>query len=429
MSNASAPRLDHGFEPDPQSTGSLLSHLECARCARRNDASRRQTLCGCDSPLLARYQLGADPAFMRRLKARIKTRAPNLWRYRELLPVRSMAGIVSFGEGFTPLYPLTRLGRRLGLRRLFIKDESTNPGGTFKARGAAVALSRARELGVRALAIATNGNAGEAWALYAARARLPLTVLMPRDAQPVSQRVCAAAGAHTHLVDGTIGEAAALVARHAGERGWFDVSTLKEPYRLEGKKTLGYELAEQLGWSFPDVIVVPTGGGITVVALHKACCELKALGWVQGPLPRIMAVQAAGCAPLQRAFEARAKLSTHCENPHTRANGLRVPKPFGDFMVLEAIAATGGHITSVTDREIADAIALACRMEGLCLCPEAAAVLPGLQRLIEEGVVRRDEHIVILGTGSGLKYSEVALEPELPQINRSQPALADGACL
>lgn len=429
MSSASTSRLDHGYEPDQQGTGSLLSHLECARCAQHNDANQRQALCGCGSPLLARYRLGADPAFMQRLKARIKTRTPDLWRYRELLPVRSMASIVSFGEGFTPLYPLTRLGRRLGLRRLFIKDESINPGGTFKARGAAVAVSRARELGVRALAIATNGNAGEAWALYAARAQLPLIVLMPRDAQPVSQRVCAAAGAQTYLVDGTIGEAAALVTRHAREGGWFDVSTLKEPYRLEGKKTLGYELAEQLGWSFPDVIVVPTGGGITVVALHKACCELMALGWVQGPLPRIMAVQAAGCAPLQAAFAARARFSTRCEDPHTRANGLRVPKPFGDFMVLEAIEATGGHITSVTDREIADAVALACRMEGLCLCPEAAAVLPGLQRLIEEGVVRRDERIVILGTGTGLKYREAALEQEPPQISLSQLAAADGACL
>jgi len=396
---------------------SSLSHLECARCQQPYDADRLHNTCTCGSPLLARYDLSAVARTL--TPAALAPRSATLWRYHELLPVRQPADIVSLGEGWTPLFPLPRLAQSLGIGQLLIKDESANPGDTFKARGATVGISQAIALGAEKLAIATNGNAGEAWALYAARAGIPLTVLMPQDANPVSQRLCAGAGAATYLVDGLIADAGNWIQQHFQPQGWFDVSTLKEPYRLEGKKTMGYEIAEQLGWQLPDAIVFPTGGGIAIAAMYKAFQELQELGWVQGPLPRLIAVQADGCAPLVQAFHAQATTSEYCHNAHTFATGLRVPKSFGDFMVLEALYATKGYAIAVSDGEIAAAIQQTLATEGVFLCPEAASVIPAIQTLGQKGILHPDDRVVILGSGSGCKYPDSLSTPELKVLSKT----------
>lgn len=395
---------------------SLLSHLECARCQQQYEADRLHNTCACGSPLVARYDLAAIAQQL--TPAAIAARSPTLWRYHELLPVQQPSQIVSLGEGFTPLYPLPRLAQSLGVGQLLIKDESVNPGDTFKARGAAVGLSRAMALGAEKLAIATNGNAGEAWALYAARAGIPLTVIMPQDANPLSQRLCALAGAETYLVQGLISDAGKWIQHHFQPQGWFDVSTLKEPYRLEGKKTMGYEIVEQLGWQFPEAIVFPTGGGIAIIAMYKAFLELQALGWVKGPLPRLIAVQADGCAPLVQAFHAQAPTSEYCQNAQTFATGLRVPKSFGDFMVLEALYATDGYAIAVSDADIAAAIPHTLQREGVFLGPEAASVVPAIQTLAQKGILQPDDRVVILGSGSGLKYPDLLPVPALKALPR-----------
>lgn len=396
---------------------SLLSHLECVCCQQLYEADRLHNTCACGSPLFARYDLSAVAQAL--TPADLAQRSsPTLWRYHELLPVREPTQIVSLGEGFTPLYPLPRLARTLGVGQLWLKDEGRNPGDTFKARGAAVGISRAIALGAKKLAIATNGNAGEAWALYAARAGIPITVLMPQDANPVSQRLCAFTGAETYLVQGLISDAGQWIQQHFQPQGWFDVSTLKEPYRLEGKKTMGYEIVEQLGWQFPDAILFPTGGGIAIVAMYKAFLELQALGWVAGTLPRLIAVQAEGCAPIVQAFHAQATVSEYCEHAHTFAMGLRVPKSFGDFMVLAALYATQGYAIAVSDAEIAAAIPQTLQTEGVFLCPEAAAVIPAVQTLARKGILQPDDRVVLLGSGSGLKYPDLMPAPDLKVLPR-----------
>lgn len=394
-----------------QRTHSALSHLECARNHEIYDADKLNKVSAVGAPLLARYDLKKVQCSVTKLE--ISRRPTNMWRYRELLPVREYRHIVSMEEGYTPIYELPKIAQFLGLRQLLIKDESTNPGDTFKARGASVAVSRAVELGAKTLAIATNGNAGEALAMYGARAGIPTVVVMPVDAQIVSQKICAISGARTYLVRGLISDAAKIVQRGVEDEGWFDVSTLKEPYRLEGKKTMGYEIVEQLGWCFPDVIMFPTGGGIAIAAMYKAFLELQELGWVEGPLPRLIAVQAEGCAPLVKAFHAGKKESEFFHGAHTFANGLRVPKSFGDFMVLEAIYATGGYAISVSDEEIRNSIELVSKLEGVILGSEAAAVVPGLRKLLEQGVLGSDNQVVLMGTGSSLKYPNSITTPNL----------------
>ena len=314
---------------------SALSHLECARCGAVHDAAVVQGLCGCGSPLLARYDLAKAAALADR--AEIGRRPADLWRYHELLPVSGAGRVVSLGEGMTPLLAMPRLGRALGVPRLLMKDESLIPTGTFKARGAAVGVSRAAELGVAGVAMATNGNAGAAWAAYAARAGLPSFVVMAADAPAVNRAECRAFGAELRVADGSIADAARLVAAEVPARpGYQDVSTLKEPYRIEGKKTMGLEIAEQLGWRLPDVIVYPTGGGVGIIGIHKALLELRELGWTgQQPLPRLVAVQSTGCAPIVRAFAAGADHSEPWPDPRTVAFGITVPKALGDFLVLE----------------------------------------------------------------------------------------------
>src|SRR5215470_14385629 len=327
---------------------SALSYLECAACGRRHDAWQVRGLCACGSPLLARYDLAQVASAVS--PSAISARRPDLWRYHELLPAGSADSIVSLGEGMTPLLTLPRMGRELGVPGLLMKDEGQIPTGTFKARGAAVGVSRAAELGVTGVAMPTNGNAGAAWSTYAARAGLRSLIVMPVTAPLVTRTECMAAGAELHLVDGHIGDAAGVVADALPRRpGYQDVSTLKEPYRVEGKKTMGLEIAEQLGWKLPDAIVYPAGGGVGLIGIYKAMLELRELGWVEGELPRLVAVQASGCAPVVAAFERGVR---HCEawpDPRTVAFGLTVPKPLGDFLILDALYATGGTAVAVDD--------------------------------------------------------------------------------
>jgi threonine synthase len=383
-----------------------LTHLECPRCAARHDAGRPQNLCSCGSPLLARYDLDrvrrtVDPG-------RLAGRPADLWRYRELLPVADDAHVTTLGEGWTPLLATPRYGAHIGLPRLLVKDEGPLPTGSFKARGAAVGVSRARELGIRHVAMPSNGNAAAAWAAYAAPAGLRATVAVPVAAPDITRRECLAAGARLHLVDGLIGDAGRLIAEVVAASGGeiFDVSTLREPYRLEGKKTMAYEIIEQLGWRLPDVIVYPTGGGVGLIGIHKAIGELRALGWVSGRSPRLVAVQSAACAPVVRAFAEGARRARPWPEPQPRtvAFGITVPAPLGDALILDALYDTGGTAVAVDDDELlADLRDFGAR-EGLLLCPEGAACLSAARRLRARGWLGPDERVVVLNTGSGLKY-------------------------
>ncbi len=318
---------------------SALSHLDCPRCHLTHDADRVQGLCTCGSPLLARYDLAATTV----TRDEIAGREPTLWRYHEVLPVRSAANVVTLGEGMTPLLPLPTYGEQVGVPGLLMKDEGLVPTGSFKARGAAVGVSKAAELGVTGIAMPTNGNAGAAWALYAARAGLRSLIAMPVGAPAITRAECQVSGAELYLVDGLISDAGKLIRDAVAERGGYqDVSTLKEPYRIEGKKTMGYEIAEQLGWRVPDVIVYPTGGGVGIIGIHKALLEMRELGWIpDGKLPRLVAVQATGCAPIVDAFERGARESEPAVGAHTIAFGITVPKALGDFLVLDAVYSTG----------------------------------------------------------------------------------------
>nr|WP_246405450.1 threonine synthase [Modestobacter versicolor] len=386
-------------------TFSSLSHLECSRDGSRHDADVVQGTSPIGAPLLARYDLAqvADTV----TREQIGHRPPTLWRYHELLPVRSERNVVSLGEGMTPLVDLPRHGARLGVPRLAMKDEGLVPTGAFKARGAAVGVSRAAELGVRGIAMPTNGNAGAAWAAYAARAGLDALIAMPVDAPEITRRECVVTGAELYLVDGLIGDAGALVRQAVAARtGYQDTSTLREPYRIEGKKTMGYEIAEQLGWRCPDVILYPTGGGVGIIAIHKALLELRELGWITGDLPRLVAVQAAGCAPIVDAFDAGLAESTAPAAPHTVAFGITVPKALGDFLVLDAVRSTGGTAIAVTDEELLAAQHQLARDEGAWVCPEGAACFAAVGQLRESGWLDGTEEVVVLNTGSGLLYPD-----------------------
>ncbi|MGI9009256.1 MAG: threonine synthase [Streptosporangiaceae bacterium] len=402
------------------STFSALSQLDCPRCGRRHDATSQQGLCDCGSPLLARYDLERVAATVR--QADLAGRPADLWRYHELLPVADPGHVVSLGEGMTPLLALPRLGAELGLPGLLLKDEGLIPTGTFKARGAAVGVSRAAELGATGVAMPTNGNAGAAWAVYAARAGLAALIVMPVAAPAIARSECAAAGAELYLVDGLIGDAGALVAGALADRpGYQDSGTLREPYRLEGKKTMGLEIAEQLGWQLPDVIVFPTGGGVGIIGIYKALLELTELGWVTGELPRLVAVQASGCAPIVAAFEQGAAVSEPWPDARTIAFGLTVPKALGDFLVLEAVRATDGTALAVDDDELLADQRLTARLEGCYICPEGAACVSAIRRLRESGWLSGREQVVVLNTGTGLKYPDT--------VPASAPVLRPGDAL
>jgi threonine synthase len=392
---------------------SLLSRLDCPKCGRTYDADQVHGVCDCGSPLLARYDLAGVAAGLS--KAQLTYRMPSLWRYHELLPVRSPEHVVTLGEGMTPLLPMPALGRELDAGELLMKDEGLVPTGTFKARGAAVGVSRAYELGVRKIAMPTNGNAGSAWATYAARAGMASLIAMPMAAPEICRRECRMVGAELHVVDGLIGDAAALVRETlAGRQGYLDVSTLREPYRVEGKKTMGLEIAEQLDWRMPDVILYPTGGGVGLIGIWKALTELTELGWIDGRLPRLVAVQAAGCAPIVRAFEAGATESEPWPDPHTVAFGLTVPEALGDFLILRAVYETGGCAIAVSDADILAAQRRVAELEGAFVCPEGAAGFAAVGQLRASGWIDAGEQVVVLNTGTGLKYPEVSPSSDRP---------------
>jgi len=388
----------------PDMPFSYLTHLECGRCGDRYDAGVLQGLCACGSPLLARYDLPAAAAALDR--AELASRVPSLWRYHELLPVQSPEAIVTLGEGMTPLVPLPRLGAEQGFASLAMKDEGLLPTGTFKARGAAVGVSRARELGVTRIAMPTNGNAGAAWATYAARAGMEALIVMPVDAPEITRAECAIAGARLYLVDGLISDAGVLSAGAVATQGYTDASTLKEPYRLEGKKTMGLELFEQLGWRVPDVILYPTGGGVGLIGIFKALLECQEMGWLGAKMPKLVAVQAAGCAPIVKAWEDGAAESQMWQNASTIAFGVTVPKPLGDFLILDAVRRTGGCAIAIDDEQILGAQARLAATEGAFICPEGAACVAAAEQLRKDAWIGEDDEVVILNTGAGIKYPQ-----------------------
>ncbi len=381
-----------------------LSHLECSRCRTTYEAGKVHNLCGCGGPLLARYDLAKVRGSWSR--EWLANAPPNLWRYAPVLPVSRPSALVTLGEGMTPLVALRRLGARLGLRQLWVKDEGLNPTGSFKARGLSCAVSMAVELGIRSLAIPSAGNAGGALAAYAAAAGLEAHVFMPQDVPQANFIECKAYGARVTLVDGLISDCARLVAEGAAEGRWFDVSTLKEPYRVEGKKTMGYELAEQLRWELPDAVLYPTGGGVGLIGMWKAFAEMEELGWVGPRRPKMIAVQAEGCKPVVEAFERGEPACRYWQDAWTVAAGLRVPKPLGDFLMLEIVRASGGTAVAVTDAEILEAGLRLASEEGMFACPEGAACVAALEKLVAGGFVTASDRVVIYNTGSGLKYLE-----------------------
>jgi threonine synthase len=396
-------------------TSSALSHLECSRTGARYDADVVQGVSDAGVPLLARYDI--EQAGRTLTRAALAERPATLWRYREMLPVRDPARIVSLGEGMTPLLPLPRYGARIGVPGLLMKDEGLMPTGTFKARGAAVGVSRAAELGVTGVAMPTNGNAGAAWATYAARAAMTCLIAMPVGAPAITRAACVVTGAELYLVDGLIGDAGKLINAAVRERtGYQEVSTLKEPYRLEGKKTMGYEIVEQLGWRVPDVILYPAGGGVGLIGIHKALREMRELGWIGADLPRLVAVQAEGCAPIVEAFRQGADVSRPFPGAHTVAFGITVPKALGDFLILDAVRATGGTAIAVSDEALLAEQAVLARDEGTFICPEGAACLAAARQLRESGFIAAADSVVVLNTGTGLIYPETVTVdvPTLP---------------
>ena len=382
-----------------------ITHLECAACGLRHEAQRLLNLCNeCSKPLLVRYDLKQAGRSLK--KESLSGRRPDLWRYREVLPVEKEADIVSLGEGWTPLLRAERLGTVLGMKALFIKDESQNPTQSFKARGMTAAVSMAKELGAKKLAVPSAGNAAGALAAYAARAGLECFIFMPRDTPRANIVECEQTGAHVTLLDGLITDCGAEVARRKDAEGWFDVSTLKEPYRVEGKKTLGYELAEQYDWTLPDMIIYPTGGGTGLIGMWKAFDEMEQLGWIGPKRPRMVSVQAAGCAPIVNALAAGKRFADEFPDAATVASGLRVPRAIGDFLILDAIRSSGGTAIAVTDEELLAAVTEIGALEGVFCAPEGAACLPALRKLIADDVVSPDEQVVLFNTGAGVKYLE-----------------------
>ena len=382
---------------------SYLSHLECTQCGNtsRCDTLSKVSDC-CGKVLFARYDL---PKLRKDVDRDVLERRPDsMWRFSELLPVNDPANVISLGEGGTPLLESTGLGARLGLNRLYIKDEGLNPTGSFKARGISAAISKAKELGATGLTIPSAGNAAGAAAVYCARAGIELKVFMPQDAPESNIKECLLANSDLNLVNGHIGDAGRQAVTVAAEKGWFDVSTLKEPYRAEGKKTMGLEIAMQLGWKLPDVIVYPAGGGTGIIGMHKGFQELLELGWVEGRPPKFIAVQAAGCQPIVKAFQEGKAVSEPWEGATTLADGLRVPHPFADYLMLKDIRETGGTALAVEDSEMVQAMYEMAGSEGVIACPEGAATLVGLRRLVEQGFVESDETIILFNTGSGYKY-------------------------
>jgi threonine synthase len=380
----------------------FVTHLECSATGERHAADVPHNLSRAGKPLLVRYDLdGVRTALS---KAALAQRPPDLWRYRELLPVRRVSDIVSLGEAVTPLVAMGKLAKTLGAAEILIKDEGRLPTGSFKARGLVMAVSMAKALGVAHMAIPTNGNAGAALAAYATRAGIKTTIFCPEDTPEVNVSEIALQGASVYRVNGLIDDCGKIVAAGTAKVGWFDTSTLKEPYRIEGKKTMGLELAEQLGWEVPDVILYPTGGGTGLIGMWKAFAELEAIGFIGSKRPRMVAVQAAGCAPMVRAFEAGVEHAPRWEDAQTIAAGIRVPQALGDFLILRAVRESGGFAIAVPDDAITAAIDEVARTEGFLLCPEGAATYAALKQALADGRIRRDERAVLFNCATGLKY-------------------------
>ncbi len=382
-----------------------VTHLICPKCSSILPKGQVHGLCSCGSPLLVEYDLEAAQKAIPRES--LSGRPSNMWRYSELLPVQDERNVVSMGEGYTPLIHARRLGKELGLNRLFIKDESSNPTGSFKARGLCAAVSMAKELGIRKLAIPSAGNAAGAMAAYGAHAGMESFIFMPADTPTANIREAEVFGAQVNLIRGLITDCGKIVAERKNKEGWYDVSTLKEPYRIEGKKTMGYELAEQFGWELPDVVLYPTGGGTGMIGMWKAFREMEALGWIRSKRPRMVTVQSAGCAPIVRAFQSNATHAEPWQNAQTLASGLRVPRAIGDFLILQALRESRGNAVAVADSDIVDAMRLCGRLEGLFLCPEGAACIPALRTLAKQRWIEAEEKIVLFNTGTGLKYLDV----------------------
>ena len=384
---------------------SFLTNLECGNCQTKFPSDQLQTLCSeCGRPLLARYDLAKIRCSVSRDD--LASRLPTLWRYEEVLPVGSPEHRFSLGEGFTPLLAARTLGAKLGLSSLYIKDEGLNPTGSFKARGLCMAVSRASELGVRDVVIPSAGNAAGAMSAYASAAGMNAYVFMPKDVPMPFRLECEAFGAEVNLVDGLITDCGRAAKEAAAGKPWFDVSTLKEPYRLEGKKTMGYELAEQFGWELPDVIIYPTGGGTGLIGMWKAFQEMEELGWIGPKRPRMVVVQAEGCAPIPRAFDDGEKHATPWEGASTIAAGLRVPAAVGDFLILNAVRESGGTALAVSDEDLLAAQKNMAMSEGVLACPEGGATLAALQQLLSSDWIAPDERVVLFNTGTGIKYPE-----------------------
>src|SRR5438094_639432 len=383
----------------------FAQEIICPRCDHRFPLSRLLNLCTCGSPLLVRYDLKKASANFS--ISSLQGRVSSLWRYRELLPLRDDANLVSLGEGFTPLLPAKSLAGELGLKRLWIKDEAQNPTGSFKDRGLSLAISRAKELGVKKAAIPSAGNAGGSLAAYAARAGIEAHVFMPRDTPIANQSEVQQYGARLTLVDGLINDCGRIINERKTAEGWFDVSTFKEPYRVEGKKTMGYEIAEQLNWRLPDVVIYPTGGGTGLIGMWKAFQEMEELGWIGSKRPRMVSVQTNGCAPIVTAFHEGKQSVKPWQNAKTVASGLRVPQAVADFLILRALRESHGTALSVSDNEMLAEIPRVGKAEGIFFCPEGAACVAALRRLVEKRWIKPEDEVLIFNTASGLKYLDV----------------------
>jgi len=400
-----------------------MTHLECTRCGASHSPARPINVCQCGGILYPRYDLARLRASWS--KASLASEPATLWRYHPILPVQQAVNRVCLGEGFTPMVPAVRQGPFRDYSALCIKDEGPIPTQSFKARGMALAISMAKELGLKTVSLPSAGNAGSAAAAYAARAGITAYVFMPEDTPALIVNECVAYGARVYLVKGLINICGKLSALGAKTRGWFDLSTMKEPYRVEGKKTMGYEVAEQLGWELPDWIFYPTGGGTGLLGMWKAFEEMEALGWIGSRRPRMVVVQAEGCQPIVRAFAEGKQDSTLFENAHTVASGLRVPKAYGDYLILKVLRESQGAAVSVSDEAMLKAQQEMAEAQGLLPCPEGAATLAALQQLVARGVVRPSERIVLFNTGSGLKYPECLPRKTLPVLNPDDPRVLD----
>src|SRR5215475_1973801 len=394
----------------------FVTHLECSYTGERYEADRIHGLSKAGKPLLVRYDLaGVKQALS---KEALAARPPDLWRYRELLPVRRLADIVSLGEAVTPLVAMPKLARTLGAAEILVKDEGRLPTGSFKARGLVMAVSMAKALGVSHMAMPTNGNAGAALAAYGTRAGIKTTAFCPQDTPEINVSEIELQGATVYRVNGLIDDCGKIVGEGKAKAGWFDTSTLKEPYRIEGKKTMGLELAEQLGWDVPDVIFYPTGGGTGLIGMWKAFAELEAIGFIGAKRPRMVAVQAAGCAPIVRAYDAGEEHAPRWQDADTIASGIRVPQAIGDFLILRAVRESGGFAVAVADDAITAAIDEVARVEGVLLCPEGAATYAALKQGLADGRIRREERAMLFNCATGLKYP---LPPSDRTLDRLKP--------